>query len=60
MKTIPEPATKWIDRNEQRCLVCGKQIGWRKRLDAKTCSTRCRKHLSRHGQGSHISPAGEV
>ena len=30
------------------CLVCGETLAQR-RLDAKTCSGRCRARLSRHG-----------
>lgn len=31
----------------RRCKVCGTDLGWKARSDAKTCSPRCRKALSR-------------
>jgi predicted nucleic acid-binding Zn ribbon protein len=30
-----------------RCLICGKDMTYAFRVDAKTCSPRCRKRLSR-------------
>jgi hypothetical protein len=48
---------RWVDgrwvvtrdgQQLRRCLVCGDELPAGKRPQARTCSARCRKQLSRH------------
>jgi hypothetical protein len=39
------------------CVICGRSLSDKRRSDAKTCSARCRKALSRSRQVVALAPA---